>query len=268
MRRRNSAQGLILATVNVLVIVGVTFIVKSLAAGDADPSQSSLSLPAESEFALPSPGARAALTSGGSSSASLASPSAAAGQDTSAQVVPPSATGWEEAPAIEGVDFDQLSYLPSRPFAPLVADSGSWPQLQASASGYGSSSAPSYSRRPGLGGGYSGMGGGFPSGGGGGGGRQSNAQNSQIDPASAALRSSSGDPTASAAGVPLLPPQAQGNPFLGGGNGNGLGGPPTFVLSLTGGPVASGLLLPTGAGGSTANVTQLQTPVSVPEPTT
>src|SRR5688500_20375157 len=99
------------------------------------------------------------------------------------------------------------------------------------------------------------MGGGFPSGGGGGG-RQSNAQNSQIDPASAALRSSSGDPTASAAGVPLLPPQAQGNPFLGGGNGNGLGGPPTFVLSLTAGPGASGLLLPAAAGGSTADATQ------------
>jgi hypothetical protein len=275
MRRRNSAQGLILATVNVLVIVGVTFIVKSLAAGDAAPSQSSRSLPAESEFALPSPGARAALTSGGASSASLASPSAAAGQDTSAQVVPPSATGWEEAPAINHVDFGQLSDLPSRPFAPLVADSGSWPQLQASASGYGSSSAPSYSRRPGLGGGYSGMGGGFPSGGGGGGGRPSNAQNSQIDPASAALRSSSGGPTASAAGAPLLPSQAQGNPqgnpFLSGGN--GLGGPPSFVLTQvpklgSGGAVGSGLVLPTGAGGSTANVTQLQTPVSVPEPTT
>src|SRR5688572_14276186 len=270
MRRRNSAQGLILATVNVLVIVGVTFIVKSLAAGDADPSQSSLSLPAESEFALPSPGARAALTSGGSSSASLASPSAAAGQDTSAQVVPPSATGREEAPAIEGVDFDQLSYLPSRPFAPLVADSGS-PQLQASASGYGSSSAPSYSRRSGSGGGFSGMGGGFPSSGGGGGGRPSNAQNSQINPASAALRSSSGGPTASAAGAPLLPSQAQGNPFLSGGN--GLGGPPSFVLTLvpklgSGAAVGSGLVLPTGAGGSTANVTQLQTPVSVPEPST
>ena len=272
MRRRNSAQGLILATVNVLVIVGVTFLVKSLAAGDADPSQGSLSLPAESEFALPSPGARAALTSGGSSSASLASP-AAAGQDTSAQVVPPSATGWEEAPAIEGVDFDQLSYVPSRPFAPLVADSGS-PQLQASASGYGSSSAPSYSRRSGLGGGFSGMGGGFPSGGGGGG-RPSNAQNSQIDPASAALRSSSGDPIASAAGAPLLPPQAQGNPqgnpFLSGNN--SLGGPPMFALTQfnglgTGKPVTTSVVLPTAGGGSTANVTQLQTPVSVPEPTT
>lgn len=276
MRRRKSAQGLILAIINVLVILGVTFIVKSLAAEDPSPSQSSLSLPAESEFALPSPGARAALTSGGSSSASSASPSEA-GQDTSAQVVPPSATGWEEAPAIEGLDFDQLSYVPSRPFAPLVDDSGSWSQLQASARGYGSSSAPSYARRSGLGAGYSGGGGGFPSGGGGGGGRPSNAQgsNSQIDPASAALRSSSGGPTASAAGAPLLPPQEQGNPqgnpFLSGNN--SLGGPPMFALTQfpglgTGKPVTTSVVLPTSGGGSTANVTQLQTPVSVPEPST
>ena len=263
MRRRKGLQGLILATINVLVILGATFIVRSLAAGDPSPSQSSLSLPAESEFALPSPGARAAFASAASPSAS--SVPSAAGQDTSAQVVPPSGTGWEEAPAIDS-EFDELSYGPSRPFAPLVPDSGSWPQLQASASGYGSSSAPSYSRRSGLGGGFSGMGGGFPSGGGGGG-RPSNAQNSQIDPASAALR-------ASAAGSPLLPPQAQGdpqgNPFLSGNN--SLGGPPMFGLTQfpglgTGKPVTTSVVLPT-SGGSTANVTQLQTPVSVPEPTT
>ena len=279
MRRRKSARGLILATVNVVVILGAALIVKSLAAGNPGLSHKSLlSLPGESEFALPSPGARAAYSSGGSSSASSASP-AGAGQDTSAQVVPPSATGWEEAPAIEGVDFDQLSYVPSRPFAPLVDDSGSWPQSQASASGYGSSSVPSYGRRPGLSGGFSGMGGGFPSsgGGGGGGGRPSNAQssNSQIDPASAALRSSSGGSTASAAGSPLLPPQAQGNPqgipFLSGNN--SLGGPPMFALTQfpglgTGKPVTTSVVLPTAGGGSTASVTQLQTPVSVPEPTT
>jgi len=277
MRRRKSARGLLLATVNVLVILGAAFIVQSLAAGDPSPSQTSLSLPAESEFALPSPRSRAAFASAGSSSASSGSPSAA-GRDISAQVEPPSAPESDEAPAFDAVEFDEFSYVPSRLFAPLLDDSGSWPQLQASARGYGSSSVPSYSRRSGLGGGYSGMGGGFPSSGGaGGGGRPSSAQsvNSQIAPASAALRSSSGGPTASAAGAPLLPSQAQGNPqgnpFLSGSN--GLGGPPSFAQNLSsnlgsGGLGASGLVLPTGAGGSTAGVTQLQTPVSVPEPST
>ena len=269
MRKRKSARGVALAIVNVVVILGAAFIVKSLAAGDPARSHSSFSLPAESEFALPSPGARAAISSGGSSSAS--SPSPAAGQDTSAQIVPPSATGWEEAPPIDHVDFDQLSYLPSHPFAPLVPDSGSWPQLQASATGYGSLSAPSYGRRAGLSGGFSGMGG-FPSSGGGGGGRPSNAQssNSQIDPASAALRSSSGGPTASAAGAPLLPPQAQGNPLFAGGN--TLGAPAFPLVQFpglgSGGAVATGLIVPNLGGGPAANVTQLQQPVSVPEPST
>lgn len=266
MRKRQSVRGLILATVNLVVILAAALIVKSLAAGNPGPSSSSFALPADSKYALLSGTDNTPFTSEASSAVAPAASPTAGGQDTSAPVVPPSLTDPREYPAIGDLEFDSLWYGQSySAFAPLPTDSGSWARSGASL-GYGSSSgaAPS-SRRSGWGaGGFSGAGGGggFPSSGGG---TPSYAQNSLLDSSSngGGLRSSDGT-TASIASAPLLPPQAQANPLFGGGI--PVGGP-AFPLAQFPGLGAGGAAA-LNAGGSTASVTQLQEPVSVPEPST
>ncbi len=267
MRKRQSVRGLILATVNLVVILAAALIVKSLAAGNPGPSSSSFALPTDSKYALLSGTDNRPFTSGASAAFTPAASPSTSGEEPFGHVVSPSPSEPPEYPAISDLEFDPLWYGQSHSaFAPLVTDSGSWVRSGASL-GYGSSSgaAPS-SRRSGWGaGGFSGAGGGgggFPSSGGG---TPSYAQNSLLDSSSngGGLRSSDGT-TASIASVPLLPPQAQANPFFGAGI--PVGGP-AFPLAQFPGLGAGGAAA-LNAGGSTASVTQLQEPVSVPEPST
>jgi hypothetical protein len=267
MTKRKSAQGLLLATINVAVILGVTLVIQSLAAEDPAPRSVSLNLPAESEFALPSPvEERLAFASRGSSSAAAASPSAAKGQDMSAEIVATTTIGAQESPALGTAGLDELWDLwqdESAP-SPFTADSESWGPPGISVSGYSSSSnAQAFGRRSGLSTGYAGMGGGFS--GSGGGSRPGNSRNSQsLASNSAGLQSSSG-PTASPVGGPSLPIQAQGNPSFGGGAAAG----PLFPLAQfpgVGSGVGTNPILQNGGGGTSANVTQQ--PVQVPEPST
>ena len=271
MRKRKSVRGLVLAAINVVVILAAALIVRSFAAGHFVPSSSLVVLPEESQFTLASLDDRTPFPFRRSSSGPLASPASAKGRVASTEVVPAPANGPQDPLPSAVLEFDEQWYAePLAGFVPPATASESFP-LKASVSGYGSAlSTASSGHRSGLSTGYAGMGGGFSGAGG-----ASSPMSSQSDPVSSTgPRSSSPGPTASAAGSPLLPPQAQGNPqgnpLLGG---NGLGGPPSFVLNLSssnlgsGGAIASGLVLPTGAG-STAGVTQLQTPVSVPEPAT
>lgn len=267
MRKRQSVRGLILATVNLVVILAAALIVKSLAAGNPGPSSSSFALPTDSKYALLSGTDNRPFTSGASAAFTPAASPSTSGEEPFGHVVSPSPSEPPEYPAISDLEFDPLWYGQSHSaFAPLVTDSGSWVRSGASL-GYGSSSgaAPS-SRRSGWGaGGFSGAGGGgggFPSSGGG---TPSYAQNSLLDSSSngGGLRSSDGT-IASIASVPLLPPQAQANPFFGAGI--PVGGP-AFPLAQFPGLGAGGAAA-LNAGGSTASVTQLQEPVSVPEPST
>lgn len=265
MRKRTSVRGLVLATVNVVVILAAALIVKSLAAGNPGPGSSSFALPTDSKYALLSGNDNRPFTSGASAAfAPAASPSASA-EDPSGHVVSSFPSEPPEYPAIGDLEFDPLWYGQSRSaFAPLVTDSGSWAQSGASL-GYGSSSGATASRRrSGWGaGGFAGAGGGggFPSSGRG---TPSNAQNSLLDSSNngGGLWSSDGS-TASVAGAPLLPAQGQGNPFFAGGI--PVGGPPFLRLQF---PNGAGAAVALNAGGSTASVVQLQEPVSVPEPST
>lgn len=274
MKKRKNVRGLIVSTVSLVVILAAALIVHSLAAGDPGPSSSSSSfaLPAEpdSPWRLPPVTKRTAAGAGRSSAAS-ASPSGS--HDTSAHVAP-GAVGSQDGSASDGPVEDLRDGQAESQFSPL-ADSGSWPQTSVSPKGYGSESggATAPGGRPRSSPGYfgTGGGGGFPSGGGG----TPNAQNSLTDPGSTGPRSP-GEPTASLADAPLLPPQAQGNPFsqAQGNPLSGVGTPPVFGLTLTlaqtpgrGAGAAANL----NAGGSTTNtasVTQSQEPVAVPEPST
>ncbi|MGH9236620.1 MAG: PEP-CTERM sorting domain-containing protein [Vicinamibacterales bacterium] len=265
MRKRTSVRGLVLATVNLVVILAAALIVKSLAAGNPGPSSDSFALPTDSNYALLSGTDNRPFTSGASAEFAPAASPSTTGEDPSGHVVSPSQSEPAEYPAISDLEFDPLWYGQSHSaFAPLVTGSGLWAPSGTSLGGYGSSpSATPFSRRSGWGGGgFSGAGGGggFPSSGGG---NPSYAQNSLLDSISngGGLRSSDGT-TASIAGAPLLPAQAQGNPFFAGGI--PVGGPALPLVQFPGlGAGGAGAL---NAGGSTASVTQLQEPVSVPEP--
>jgi hypothetical protein len=273
MRRRKSARGLVLAAVNVAVLLGAALIVQSLAAGDPAPSSSSFAVPAEPESGFRAPaGRRTAYASRGPSSASSSSPVTTKRQEPSAQTVP--ATTESPEAAVTGVEFEEVWYDQSQSaFAPFATGTGSQRPISLT-SGYGSpSNAPAYSRRSGSGGGYAGGGGGgFPSGGGG---NPRSAQTSQPYASAAGLRASSDGGGASVAGTQLLPTQASNNPVFGGGN--PLGAPLFPLASFPGAgfgaaaatnAAATGSVLPNLGGGSTANVTQSQEPVSVPEPST
>ena len=260
MRKRRSVRGLIIATVSLVVILAAALVVKSLAAGNPGPGSdsSSFALPGESNYALLSGADNPSFTSGASSSFTGV-------QDTSATVVPPSPAGAHEYPAIGDLEFDPLWYGQSRSvFAPLATGWGSSAPSGASLGGYGSSlgAMPFSSRRSGWGpGGFSGAGGGggFPSSGSA---TPSAAQNSLLD--SSSNGGLSDGTTASIAGAPLLPAQAQGNPFSGRGIPvSGL----TFPFAQFPGLGAAGAPA-LNAGGSTASATQLQEPVPVPEPST
>lgn len=268
MRKRTSARGLVLATVNLVVILAAALIVKSLAAGNPGPSSDSFALPTDSKYALLSGTDNRPFTSGASAAFTPAASPSTSGEEPFGHVVSPSPSEPPEYPAISDLEFDPLWYGQSHSaFAPLVTDSGSWIRSGTSL-GYGSSSgATPSSRRSGWsGGGFAGAGGGggggFPSSGGG---TPSYAQNSLLDSSSngGGLRSSDGT-TASIAGAPLLPAQAQGNPFFAGGIPvGGLAFPLGQFPGLGAGGAAA-----LNAGGSTASVMQLQEPVSVPEPST
>ena len=268
MRKRKSVRGLVLAAINVVVILAAALVVQSLAAGDFVPTSSLAVLPDESEFTLASLDDRTPFPFRGASGP-LASPSSAKGRDASTEIVAAAANGRQDALPSGALEFDEQWYAePLAAFASSATASESFP-LKASASGYGSAlSTASFGRRSGLSTGYAGMGGGFSGAGG-----ASNPLSSQSSPVSSAgLRSSSSGPTASVAGAPLLPPQAQGNPFSQA-QGNPLsgGGNPVFGLTLTlaqSPGLGAGGAAVLNQGGSGASVTQLQEPVSVPEPST
>jgi hypothetical protein len=266
MSKRKSAQGLLLAIINVAVIVGVTFVIQSLAAEDPAPSStSSFDFPNESEFAFPSPAdERTAFTPRGSSSAS-ASPSSAKGQNTSEDIVAAITIDAQASPTLGGLEFDQLwDGQADWAHAPFLPDSESSWQPGLSASGYGPpSSAPAFGRRSGLSTGYAGMGGGFsPSGGG-----SRGKSRSEDSASSGEFGSSDSGASASAAGEPLLPTQALGNPLFGGGTGGPLPFPLTQFPGRGPAGLGTSLTSPNQGGGASANVTQLE-PVQVPEPST
>jgi hypothetical protein len=263
MTKRKSAQGLLLAIINVAVILGVTLVIQSLAAEDPAPRSVSLDLPAESEFALPSPiEERLAFASRGSSSAATAAPSSPTGQAASDEIVATTTIGAQESPALGTAGLDELWDLwqdqSNSAQSPFTADSESGAPPGISVSGYlSSSNAPAFGRRSGLSTGYAGMGGGFS---GAGGRSPGNSRNSQSLANSSAGLQSSSDLTASPAGGPSLPIQAQGNPSFGG---------PLFPLAQfpgVGSGVGTSPILQNGGGGTSANVTQ--EPVQVPEPST
>ena len=267
MRKRKSVRGLVLAAINVVVILAAALVVQSLAAGDFVPTSSLAVLPDESEFTLASLDDRTPFPFRGASGP-LASPSSAKGRDASTEIVAAAANGRQDALPSGALEFDEHWYAePFAGFAPSATASESFP-LKASASGYGSAlSTASFGRRSGLSTGYAGMGGGFGAGG------ANNPLSSQSSPVSSAgLRSSSPGPVASVAGAPLLPTQAQGNPFSQApGNPLSGGGNPVFGLTLTlaqSPGLGAGGAAVLNQGGSGASVTQLQEPVSVPEPST
>lgn len=276
MRKRRGVRGLALAIINVVVILAAALIVQSRGAGDVAPSNGSFALPAEQDLApLGTLDSRPALTPRVSSSSAAAPSKSAGGQDTSGTVVPPVARQSEDSSATSDVASEPVwyeqTYAAVAPF--VTASDNPLPKAGASLGGYASSASPTYGRRSSSGGGY---GGGGASGGAAssGGGSRSTAQNATTNSASsAALRSPTADPAFAAADVPtLLPTQAQGTPLFGGGAASGGFSFPLLQFPGAGSAITMGAMLPNvGEGssdGSTASVTQLQQPVSVPEPTT
>ena len=277
MRKRRGARGLILLVVNVVVIIAAALIIQSRAAVDQAPSYASFDFPAESDSSLLSRFGTGTIPASASSSSSAPASSSSPGQDLSAHVVPPAAAAADDSSAVGNEAFEELWYGQAHsaytPLGAFANDSGSWTKSGAPLGGYGSSSNASASgaHRAASGAGYAGGGGGgFSSPGGGGG---MSAPQSSASSTGAGLRSSSGDSgaSASAADIPAsLPTQAQGNPLFGGSNAFSA---PLFPLAQfpgirSSGAIATGATLPGPGAGSSAAVTQLQQPVSVPEPST